>query len=125
VNCRQRTDEQVDQSVRTGEAGICREEKASCINRQKKSQSHSYSERLKAQAIVPAVHLTIEKQRKSTERTYHALQSLSLAEAQASAARELARLDGVAPDSPEEIDILHGARSQILRTAIAGAPSVS
>lgn len=41
-----------------------------------------------------------------------------LAEAQASAARELARLDGVAPDSPEEIDILHGARSQILRTAI-------
>jgi hypothetical protein len=41
-----------------------------------------------------------------------------LAEAQASAARELARLDGVAPDSPEEAAILNGARSQIPRTSI-------
>ena len=29
-----------------------------------------------------------------------------LAEAHASAGRELARLEGIAPDSPEEIDIL-------------------
>src|SRR6185437_10157659 len=41
-----------------------------------------------------------------------------LAEAHASAARELARLDGVAPGSADEADVLNAARSQILRTAI-------
>ena len=41
-----------------------------------------------------------------------------LAEAHASAARELARLDGVAPGSADEADVLSAARSQILRTAI-------
>ena len=41
-----------------------------------------------------------------------------LADAHASAARELARLDGVAPGSADEADVLNAARSQILRTAI-------
>jgi hypothetical protein len=41
-----------------------------------------------------------------------------LAEAHASAAQELARLDGIAPGSPEETDVLNAARSQILRAAI-------
>jgi hypothetical protein len=41
-----------------------------------------------------------------------------LADAHASAAQERARLDGIAPDSPEEAGILHAARSQILRAAI-------
>jgi hypothetical protein len=41
-----------------------------------------------------------------------------LAEANASAARERARLDGVAPGSDAEADVLNAARSQILRTAI-------
>jgi hypothetical protein len=41
-----------------------------------------------------------------------------LAEAHASAAQERARLDGVAPDSPEEAAAQDAARSQILRTAI-------
>jgi hypothetical protein len=41
-----------------------------------------------------------------------------LAEAHASAAQELARMDGVAAGSPEEADILRAARSQILRAAI-------
>jgi hypothetical protein len=39
-------------------------------------------------------------------------------EAHASAAQELARMDGVAAGSPEEADILRAARSQILRAAI-------
>jgi len=41
-----------------------------------------------------------------------------LAEAHASAARELARLSGVEPGSDDEADILNAARSQILRAAI-------
>jgi hypothetical protein len=41
-----------------------------------------------------------------------------LAEAHASAAQELARLDGVAPGSDDEANVLNAARSQILRTAI-------
>ena len=41
-----------------------------------------------------------------------------LAEAQASAAQALARLDGAAPNSPEEADAQANARSQILRAAI-------
>jgi hypothetical protein len=41
-----------------------------------------------------------------------------LADAHASAAIELARMDGIAPDSPEEAAAILGARSRILRTAI-------
>ncbi|HEY4168968.1 MAG TPA: hypothetical protein VGM96_19420 [Reyranella sp.] len=41
-----------------------------------------------------------------------------LAEAHASAAQERARLDGVAPSSDDEAQVLNAARSQILRTAI-------
>jgi hypothetical protein len=41
-----------------------------------------------------------------------------LAEANASAAQERARLDGVAPGSDDEANVLNAARSQILRTAI-------
>jgi hypothetical protein len=41
-----------------------------------------------------------------------------LADAHASAARELARLGGVTPGSDDEADVLNAARSQILRTAI-------
>jgi hypothetical protein len=41
-----------------------------------------------------------------------------LAEAHASAARELARLGGVTPGSDDEADVPNAARSQILRTAI-------
>ena len=44
-----------------------------------------------------------------------------LAEAHAGAARELARLDGVDPDSPEEADVGAAARSEILRSAIDSA----
>jgi hypothetical protein len=42
-----------------------------------------------------------------------------LAEAHASAAQELARLDGIAPGSPVEAARLNEARSEILRTAIS------
>jgi hypothetical protein len=42
----------------------------------------------------------------------------SLAEANATAAREGARMDGIAPDSPEESAAILGARSDILRRAI-------
>jgi hypothetical protein len=41
-----------------------------------------------------------------------------LADAHASAALERARMDGIAPDSPEEAAAISGARSQILRAAI-------
>lgn len=43
---------------------------------------------------------------------------LGLAEANATAAREGARMDGIAPDSPEEAAAVLGARSDILRRAI-------
>ena len=43
---------------------------------------------------------------------------LGLAEANATAAREGARMDGVVPDSPEEAAAILGARSDILRRAI-------
>jgi hypothetical protein len=43
---------------------------------------------------------------------------VGLAEANASAAQERARLDGVAPGSDADADVLNAARSQILRTAI-------
>ena len=43
---------------------------------------------------------------------------LGLAEANATAAREGARMDGVVPDSPEEAAAILGARSDILRSAI-------
>jgi hypothetical protein len=43
---------------------------------------------------------------------------LGLAEANATAACEGARMDGIAPNSPEEADAILGARSDILRRAI-------
>ena len=43
---------------------------------------------------------------------------MGLAEANATAAREGARMDGIAPDSPEEAAAVLGARSDILRRAI-------
>jgi hypothetical protein len=43
---------------------------------------------------------------------------MGLAEANATAAREGARMDGIAPDSPEEANAILGARSDILRRAI-------
>ncbi|HLG45792.1 MAG TPA: HNH endonuclease [Reyranella sp.] len=43
---------------------------------------------------------------------------LGLAEANATAAREGARMDGIAPDSPQEAAAILGARSDILRRAI-------
>jgi hypothetical protein len=42
-----------------------------------------------------------------------------LAEAHASAAQELARLDGIAPEAPDEANRLNAARSQIFSTAIS------
>jgi hypothetical protein len=45
---------------------------------------------------------------------------MGLAEANATAAREGARMDGLAPDSPEEAAAILGARSDILRRAIDG-----